>query len=66
VCFVFISTHSAELHTHCRAELLKQDFEIIADADLQGTFSVDGILVGQLRGVQGPGPVAISQRLALQ
>lgn len=60
--FVFISTHSPELHEHCRAELRKQDFEIIADADLRGTFSVDGILVGQLRGTPGPGPVAISQR----
>jgi hypothetical protein len=62
--FVFISTHTAELHAHCRAELLKHDFEIIADADLQGTFSVDGVLVGQLRGIPGPGPVAISQRSA--
>ena len=62
--FVFISTHSADLHAHCRAELQKLDFAIIADADLPGSFSVDGILVGQLRGTAGPGPVPISQRSA--
>lgn len=62
--FVFISTHSADLHAHCRAELQKLDFAIIADADLTGSFSVDGILVGQLRGIPGPGPVAIAQRSA--
>lgn len=62
--FVFISTHSAELHRHCRAELQNYDFEIIADADLQGTYSVDGVLVGQLRGNSGPGPVPIAQRSA--
>ena len=62
--FVFISTHSAELHAHCRAELLRHGFDLIADADLQRTYSVDGILVGQLRGIAGPGPVAISQRTA--
>lgn len=62
--FVFLSTHSPELHEHCRAELLKHDFEIIADADLRGTYSVDGVLVGQLRGEAGPGPVPIAQRPA--
>jgi len=60
--FFFISTHSAELHAHCRAELLRYGFEIIADADLQATYSVDGILVGQFRGIAGPGLVAISRR----
>jgi hypothetical protein len=60
--FVFISTHSDELHRRCREELQQYDFEIIADADLRGSYSVDGVLVGQLRGTEGPGPVEISQR----
>jgi hypothetical protein len=60
--FIFISTHSKELHVHCRSELLRLGYDVIADADLQGTFSVDGILVGQRRGIPGPGPVVISQR----
>jgi hypothetical protein len=60
--FAFVSTHSPELHQWCRDELQKCDFEIIADADLRGSYSVDGVLVGQLRGTAGPGHVEISQR----
>lgn len=48
--FAFISTHSDDLHTHCRGELRRQGFDLIADIDLQATHSVDGILVGQRRG----------------
>ena len=62
--FAFISTHNDALHTECRAALLAHGFDLIADADLTGTYSFDGILVGQLRGTEGPGPVAISQRPA--
>lgn len=60
--FAFISTHSDTLHTSCRSELIRHGFDIIADADMQGTYSFDGILVGQLRGTHGPGPVPIAQR----
>lgn len=60
--FVFLSTHSPELHVSCREVLRKYNFDLIADADLDGSYSVDGILVGQLRGTDGPGPVPISQR----
>lgn len=62
--FIFVSTHSQALHTECRARLKGFGFEIIADADLDGTYNFDGILVGQLPGIDGPGPVAISQRPA--
>ncbi len=60
--FAFVSTHTNALHTECRAALVAHGFDIIADADLDGTYSFDGILVGQLRGTPGPGPVPISQR----
>ncbi len=60
--FAFVSTHTPELHAACRETLRAHNFDIIADADLKGTFSSDGILVGQLRGTEGPGPVAISRR----
>jgi hypothetical protein len=62
--FAFISTHTDELHARCRAALVAHGFDLIAEADLQGSYSFDGILVGQLRGTEGPGPVAISQRPA--
>ncbi len=60
--FAFISTHTNPLHAECRAALISHGFDIIADADLDGTYSFDGVLVGQLRGTLGPGPVPISQR----
>ena len=60
--FAFVSTHTNALHAECRAALVAHGFDIIADADLDGTYSFDGVLVGQLRGTSGPGPVSISQR----
>lgn len=52
--FVFISTHSNELHSECSAFLLQYGFEIIASADLNETFSVDGVLVAKRKEVAGP------------
>jgi len=60
--FVFISTHSEDLHRHCRAELLRHDFELIADIDLASSYSVDGVLVGKLRTTDGPAAIALSRR----
>jgi hypothetical protein len=52
--YVFISTHSNELHAQCGDFLVKHGFDIIASADLNETFSVDGILVAKHRNVRGP------------
>jgi hypothetical protein len=60
--FAFVSTHSNALHIECRDALRAHGFDIIADADLDSTYSFDGVLVGQLRGTPGPGPVPISRR----
>jgi hypothetical protein len=60
--FAFISTHNEAVHAECRQGLIDRGFDIIAEADMQATYSYDGILVGQKRGTPGPGPVAISQR----
>jgi hypothetical protein len=45
--FIFISTHSQELHEECRNYLIQWGYEIIADADLSETFSEDGLLVAK-------------------
>lgn len=52
--YVFISTHSNELHMQCEAFLRDYHFEIIASASLNETFSVDGILVAKNKKVSGP------------
>jgi hypothetical protein len=43
--YVFISTHSNELHNDCTAFLLKHDFTIVASAILNESYSHDGVLV---------------------
>lgn len=60
--YVFISTHSNELHEKCKAVLNENNFEIIASADLNQTASWDGVLVGRHRSYKGLGPVNISLR----
>lgn len=60
--YIFISTHSQELHEGCRSTLQAAGFEIIADADLNETYSFDGLLVGKRKGVAGPDRVPISRR----
>jgi predicted O-methyltransferase YrrM len=62
--YIFISTHGQELHESCRRTLQDAGFEMIADADMNETYSFDGLLVGKRRGVSGPGPVPISHRTA--
>jgi len=45
--YFFISTHSNELHAECSSFLIKQGFDIIASADLNQTYSFDGLIVAQ-------------------
>jgi hypothetical protein len=43
--FVFISTHSQELHSSCLEFLKNVDYNVIASVDLAETFSCDGLIV---------------------
>lgn len=43
--YIFISTHSNELHGDCREFLLRHDFREVANVDLDHSSSWDGILV---------------------
>lgn len=45
--FVFISTHSNELHEHCTKTLTDYQYEIIASANLDESYSWDGLIVGR-------------------
>jgi hypothetical protein len=45
--YVFLSTHTNELHRLCIAELRKHHYRILADVDLLETYSFDGLIVGQ-------------------
>ena len=43
--FIFISTHNDEVHNKCRDHLIALGFSIIAESNMQDTFSDDGLIV---------------------
>lgn len=45
--FLFISTHTNQLHRACLEELHRHNYHILADIDLLETFSFDGLIVAQ-------------------
>lgn len=45
--YVFISTHSQELHSTCLDFLKNVEYNIVASVDLDETFSCDGLIVAQ-------------------
>jgi hypothetical protein len=60
--YVFISTHSNELHYDCRAFLQRYDFTQVASADVDESYSWDGILVMKAPDYKGLDHVEISKR----
>ena len=60
--FIFISTHSNELHAQCLACLLQYNYEVIADADLDESYSWDGLLVAKSAKAPPLPPLTITKR----
>lgn len=60
--YVFISTHSNDLHTKCLQFLRERDFIILASANIDESFSEDGLIAARAPYFPGIGPVAISKR----
>ena len=60
--FVFISTHSLELHHACNEIMLSSGFKIIASATPSQSYSVDGLLVACRKGLVGIDKIHISQK----
>lgn len=60
--YIFISTHTNELHRQCLAFLEAHNFDILAEADLDDTYSMDGIVVARRSNLQGLNPVNISKK----
>lgn len=60
--YFFISTHSNELHQACISKLKSNGYRILCEADLDASFSVDGLIVARLYEVAGPGKIEISRR----
>jgi hypothetical protein len=60
--YVFISTHSNDIHYKCLEFLREQSFDIISSADLDETFSWDGLLVARSKHFAGVNKIEISRR----
>lgn len=62
--YVFISTHSNELHQDCKALLKnKYQFDLVASADLDKSYSWDGILVMKAPDFPGISQVNIAKKI---
>ncbi|MEL6863363.1 MAG: FkbM family methyltransferase [Bacteroidota bacterium] len=63
--YIFISTHSNDLHRDCHHFLKERyGFSLVASADLKETFSWDGILVMKAPDYPGVNQVSISKKQA--
>ncbi len=60
--YFFISTHSNELHIQCIERLKSFDYIILCEANLNESFSVDGLIVAKKNGAAGPEKVEISKK----
>ncbi len=60
--YFFISTHSNELHTCCINHLKSHHYTIVCEANLNESYSVDGLIVAKRQGVMGPDRIEISKR----
>lgn len=60
--FVFISTHSNALHAECIERLESAGYVVLAEADLDATFSWDGLIVAKHKSVSLPEHIQISKK----
>jgi len=61
--FVFISTHSQDLHADCSKALVDRGYRILCAADLEETFSYDGLIVAASGKMHQQPDIKISKRL---
>ena len=60
--YVFISTHSNALHRACIDALVAYEYVILASADLDESYSVDGIIVAKAGHIAQPQTLTISHK----
>jgi hypothetical protein len=62
--WLFISTHSEDIHQHCLNLLLEKGYEIKANISLANSYSVDGLITAAIPGI--PAPQRIDYHLKTQ
>lgn len=61
--YIFISTHSKELHYGCIDWLKENNYMILCHSDLENSFSEDGLVVAKDRSYKGIETIEVSQLL---
>ncbi len=62
--YFFISTHTNKLHSNCIETLTTAGYLIVCEANLDESYSVDGLIVAKRKGAKGADQIAISKRTA--
>ena len=62
VSYIFISTHSEEIHQECKSRLEERGYLLVASHDLADSYSIDGLVVARSPETSGPEHVSISLR----
>jgi hypothetical protein len=60
--YLFLSTHDNKKHGSCINLLKEYNYEILCEADLDNTFSYDGLIVAKSLTYQGIAPLEISRK----
>jgi hypothetical protein len=60
--YVFISTHSNDLHQECLNMLIKINYFILVSVDLEETYSYDGLIVAKSRADLKPAKLIVSKK----
>lgn len=60
--YFFISTHSNKIHSDCKLYLASKGYDILADINLDETYSFDGILVGKNKIYPGLNHIEFSKK----
>lgn len=60
--YFFISTHENSLHANCIEFLIKNGFDILCSANLDESYSYDGLIVAKNKNIKGPDNIVISKR----
>lgn len=60
--YVFISTHSNEIHAACLKQLHEYRYMILCEANLDQSYSLDGLIVAKHPAYPGPNFIEISHR----
>lgn len=63
--YLFISTHSNEVHQQCLEFLLIKDYLILTDIDLNETFSIDGLIVARSKKYPGITSISVSKKITI-